>query len=358
MKTYDFEHLTREDLIELLEDDARHDELLEAAYKVKLEQVGKLVYFRGIIEFSNICTKNCFYCGIRRDNAGVARFRMERSEVLEAAKWAYDNQYGSVVLQSGERTDPEFVDFVEETIREIRALGIEGVTLSLGEQSRETYRRWFEAGANRYLLRIESSNPVLYRTLHPEDHDWKARVRCLDLLREEGYQVGTGVMIGLPGQTAADLADDILFFKARDVDMIGMGPYIPHHDTPLANSLPDFNGEAQLRLALRMIALTRLVLRDVNIASTTALQALLHQGRELGLKAGANVIMPVITDVKYRKDYLLYDGKPCLDENASLCRACLEGRIRSIGEEIAYGKPGHAKHFTKRVVEGEKSTTN
>jgi biotin synthase len=331
-----------------LADDEHHDELLAEAYRIKLAEVGNKVFFRGIVEFSNYCTKNCYYCGIRRDNHAVKRFEMQREEILESARWAFDNQYGSVVLQSGERTDEMFVTFVEELVRDIRALGIEGVTLSLGEQSRETYRRWFNAGANRYLLRVETSNPELYKTLHPADHSFEARVHCLDLLREEGYQVGTGVMIGLPGQTMDDLANDVLFFKEYDIDMIGMGPYIPHHDTPLGQAMTDFDPNAQLRLALRMIAATRIVLRDVNIASTTALQALFHQGRELGLKAGANVIMPIISDTKYRKDYLLYDGKPCLDENASLCRACLEGRIRSVGEEIAYGVPGHSRHFVKR----------
>lgn len=348
MKTYDWDHLSRNDLIELLENETEQQALFDAAYQVKLNNVGNQVYFRGIVEFSNYCQKNCYYCGIRRDNQAVTRFQMAREEILEAAQWAFDNHYGSVVLQSGERTDAAFVEFVESVVRDIRKLGIEGVTLSLGEQPENTYRRWFEAGANRYLLRIETSNPELYRHLHPEDHDFEARKHCLDLLRKLGYQVGTGVMIGLPGQTAAELADDVLFFQEHDIDMIGMGPYIPHHDTPLAAEMPDFDQSRQLNLALRMIAVTRLVLKDVNIAATTALQALFEQGRELGLKAGANVIMPVITDVKYRHDYLLYDGKPCLDENANLCRACLEHRIQSIGETIAYGRPGHSRHFTKR----------
>jgi biotin synthase len=189
----------------------------------------------------------------------------------------------------------------------------------------------------------------LYKSLHPQDHDFNERYKCLQDLKESGYQVGTGVMFGFPGQKLEDLVDDIMFFKEKDIDMIGMGPYIPHPDTPLAEKVEGYNKEKQLQLALKMIALTRLYLKDVNIASTTALQALKHDGREYGLKAGANIIMPNITHTKYRESYKLYDGKPCLDENATMCKACLAGRIGGIGEEIGYNEWGDSPHFKKRT---------
>ncbi len=345
--------LGRDDLAALLSlTDAIEARLLHAAaYRVKAREVGTTVYFRGIVEFSNLCVKNCDYCGIRRDNEAVERFQMPLDEIVAAARWAHQGGYGSIVLQSGERSDEDFVDFIEAALRAIHeaTAGELGVTLSLGEQSPATLRRWHAAGAHRYLLRIETSNRELYRSLHPEDHDWAARRACLDHLREAGYQVGTGVMIGLPGQTAYDLADDILFFRDQDVDMIGMGPFIPHADTPLGHLADGFDGQAQLELGLRMIAVARLFLRDVNIASTTALQALAPTGREMGLLAGANIIMPNITDTRYRRAYQLYNGKPCLDENGDQCRDCLERRIESIGETIGYGARGDSPRFRKRA---------
>lgn len=343
--------LTRADLIYLLnlEDEDSLRKLYHYAYEIKLRHVGNWAYFRGLIEFSNICRKNCFYCGIRRDNDQVERFEMTREEILSAAKWAYEYDYGSIVLQAGERGDEAFISFVEKTLREIGKLtaGELGITLSLGEQSRDALERWFQSGAHRYLLRIETSNGELYRRLHPADHDFSRRLQTLKDLAEIGYQVGTGVMIGLPYQTTEDLADDILFFKEQDVAMIGMGPYIVHRDTPLGREFPGGaqSKEEQLTLALKMIAVTRIHLKDVNIASTTALQALDETGRELGLQAGANIIMPNITDVKYRASYQLYDGKPCINENASLCRNCLQTRIASIGEGIAFGQWGDSPHF-------------
>ncbi|MDP8267069.1 MAG: [FeFe] hydrogenase H-cluster radical SAM maturase HydE [Candidatus Aceula meridiana] len=334
------------------EDPRRLKELYLRAYAVKLKNVGNHVFFRGIIELSNICQKDCLYCGIRKSNARVERFLMSKQEILESSKSALDMQYGSLVLQSGERTDLEFVDFVEDVVREIKALRDSnnslGITLSLGEQTQETYQRWFDAGAHRYLLRIETSNSKLYEELHPADHSFSERLNCLEVLRKVGYQVGTGVMIGLPYQTVEDLADDILFFKDKDIDMIGMGPYLVHKDTPLAESIQEDIRKKNLELGLKMIALTRIHLQDVNIAATTALQALSLSGREMGLQSGANIIMPNITHTKYRKFYQLYEDKPCLDENASLCRDCLSQRIDSIGEEIGYNQWGDSPHFLKK----------
>lgn len=324
------------------------ESLFSKAYEIKKRHIGQKAHFRGLIEIGNICEKDCRYCGIRKSNKRVERFFMDEEEIVSEALFAYRNQYGSVVLQSGERQDDYFTEFIERAVRRIKEIssGELGVTLCLGEQSEETYRRWFAAGAHRYLLRIETSNPEIYRNLHPPDHDFEARKSCLHLLKKLGYQLGTGVMIGLPGQSLEDLADDIFFFRDCDCDMIGMGPFIPHKDTPMCADAP-LSPESSLELALKMIAVTRLVLRDVNIASTTALQALSPTGREMGLLAGANIIMPNLTDTKYRASYQLYDGKPCLDENSSMCKNCLQRRIESIGESIGFGEWGDSPHFKK-----------
>ncbi len=322
--------------------------LFEAAYEVKAREVGRTVSFRGLVEFGNICRKDCYYCGIRRSNGKVRRYRLDADEILREAEWTFKAGYGSLVLQSGELADEASVAFVEDVLRRIHAMAGDafGVTLSLGEQTEETYRRWREAGAHRYLLRIETSSPALYAKLHPADHSWETRRECLRALRRCGYLVGTGVMAGLPGQTIDDLASDIEFFAAEDVDMIGMGPYIPHPDTPLGKGVrwtPE-DAKKRLELGLRMIAVTRLHLHDVNIAAATALQALDHEGREKGLLAGANVIMPNVTEKSRRADYQLYAGKPCLDENASVCRTCLERRIAAAGETINWNGRGDPPH--------------
>lgn len=345
---------TKPDIINLLsinEDDV--NKLYQKAYETKSKTVGNTVYYRGIIEFSNICEKNCYYCGIRRDNENPDRYRMRKEEIIQAAEFAQKSDYGSLVLQSGEIKNPAFTDYIASLLKEIKNIqGRElGVTLSLGEQTLETYRKWFEAGAHRYLLRIETSNSELYKKLHPHDHDFTSRFKALENLKKCGYQVGTGMMIGLPGQTKENLAEDILFMKKHDIDMIGMGPFIPHPDTPMADSLGAFDEikNEQLELSLKMIAITRIVLKDVNIAATTALQALDPIGREKGLQAGANIIMPNITDTKYREGYQLYENKPCLDENSAMCKGCLEARISSIGEKIGYNEWGDSPHYYKRM---------
>jgi biotin synthase len=325
--------------------------LYNQAYTVKSKFIGKIVHLRGIIEFSNLCTRDCFYCGIRKSNKNVNRFRLNKDNILRDAQWIYDNNYGSVVLQSGERDDKEFIIFVEDILKEIKKIGngALGITISLGEQTKETYERWFNAGAHRYLLRIESSKPELFNKIHPQQSSFKKRIKCLNYLKESGYQVGTGVMIGLPEQTIEDLANDILFFKQFDIDMIGMGPFIPHHDTPMGKYAKNFNSKKQLQLGLKMIAATRIVLKDVNIAAATALQALNPDGRELGLKAGANIIMPNVTPTEYRASYQLYDNKPNLNENSDQTRNNLEEQIFTLGESINYGEWGDAIHFHNRI---------
>lgn len=350
------EKLSRDDLLALLSLSAPEEvqKLYSAAYAVKQSCVGTKVFFRGLIEFSNICEKNCLYCGIRKDNHGQKRYHMTADEILDAALWAYDSGYGSIVLQSGERTDEKYRNFVTDVITSIskNTGGKLGITLSLGEQDRRTYARWKDAGAHRYLLRIETSSPQLYDKLHPAGHSFTARVQCLQNLKDLGYQLGTGVMIGLPFQTLQHLVDDILFFETMDIDMIGMGPYIIHDDTPLAQASADFDKQQNFELSLKMIALCRILLKDVNIAATTALQAIHPQGREMGLLAGANVIMPIITHKKYRELYQLYNDKPCVNEQAEQCKGCLESRISSIKEEIAYHDRGDPLHYFKRTGAG------
>jgi len=352
------DELTAEDLIALLSitDKDELQALYDCAYFIKEQYVGRIAYFRGIIECSNLCIKDCYYCGIRRSNKKVERFLMDEDEIFKEAMWAYEAEYGSCVIQSGERQDEAYIAMIERVVERISSHthGEFGITLSLGEQTEETYRRWKKAGAHRYLLRIETTNPELYAKIHPADHSLEVRMECLAALRRCGYQVGTGVMMGLPGQTKRDLANDILFLKKIDIDMVGMGPYIPHSDTPMGKEIPSYTDQQKkdaLTLGLKMIAVTRLVLKDINIAAATALQALEYTGREQGLRCGANVIMPNVTETDYRPKYQLYDNKPCLDENSSMCRGCLSGRIQGIGETIGFKERGDSPHFKKRTTE-------
>ena len=315
------------------------------------------VYFRGIVEFSNHCDCDCFYCGIRKSNHELKRYCLSEIEILECARFCMEKGYGSMVLQSGERRDPEFIDFLVRIIKKIKKQTCNeklpkglGITLSVGEQTKESYQRLFDAGAHRYLLRIESSNPDLFKQIHPSRQSLDKRIQCLEWLREIGFQVGTGVMIGIPGQTTTMLAEDILFFKKMNVDMIGMGPYLIHKSTPMKRFEKQMESlkEEQLIQALLMIAVTRIVLKNVNIASTTALQAIRDEGREQGLEFGANIIMPVVTPLQYRKEYLLYEGKPCLEETAEVCVNCLERRILSIGRKVGCNQWGDSPHFKSK----------
>ena len=339
-----------------LDDPGACAELYRAAYELKLREVGKGVYLRGLIETSNLCTRNCLYCGIRKGNAAVRRFELTLDEIVAGAKLAAEFGYGAAVLQGGERSDARFTEFVTEAVRRIRALpDAPALTLSFGEQSFETYRAWREAGAERYLLRIETSNPGLYAELHPEG-TFEGRKAALSRLREAGFQVGTGVMSGLPGQSTAMLARDVEFFRAVDADMIGMGPWIPHHETPLGIAHPgDFSADLRrLELGLKMIAATRLQLKDVNIASTTALQSISPaDGRERGILAGANVIMPNVGGLEHRADYTLYDGKAGMDENAANTRRKLDESLARIGEFVRYGVSGTPRHYLKRTGQAE-----
>ena len=353
--------MTREEMIRLMkqEDEKSLQQLYDDAYKVKVKYVGNKAYYRGLIEFSNVCIKDCYYCGIRK-SSHQERYTMTKKEILSMAMWAYENKYGSVTLQSGERTDTEYCKFVSELISEItKATGGElAMTLCLGEQSREVYEDWFNRGAHRYLLRIETTNADLYKKIHPDTplHSFKSRVACLSTLKDIGYQVGTGVMIGLPGQKPEDLVDDILFYEKHDIDMIGMGPYVVHKNTPIGENViatcqdTDEAKNKRFLYGLKMIALTRLHLKDVNIAATTALQALHPLGREMGLKAGANILMPIITLREYRRKYQLYDDKPCVDDDPGHCKNCLTARVESVGDTVGFGQRGDSPHFARRKI--------
>lgn len=355
-KILEKEELNYEDMLFLMKLKKKEDieKLYKKAYQIKSDYVGKKVYFRGLIEISNICIKNCNYCGIRKDNKKVERFMMTKEEILTLAKWIYENNYASIVLQSGERQDQEFVDFIEDVLKEIKKLSDNklGITLSLGEQSYETYERWFKAGAHRYLLRIESTNQNLFNILHPNDknHRYQIRKKCLEYLRDIGYQVGTGVMIGFYGQKEEDLVRDIMFYKDMDIDMIGMGPYILHNDTPLGQEWKDklLSKEKRVELGLKMIAITRLYLKDVNIASTTALQTLEDSAREKGLLAGANILMPTATSVEYKSKYSLYENKANINDDAKTNKESLDKKVLSIGDKIIYGEWGDSLHFRKK----------
>lgn len=313
------------------------EELISEAARVKSETVGNKVYLRALIEMSNICRKDCLYCGVRCSNTHAQRYELSEEEVLECASQALNLNFGSICIQAGERSDIKFTDKVSRIIKSVKELsqGKLGITLSLGEQPKEVLQNWFEAGAHRYLLRIEASNPLLYRKLHPQDkvHLYESRLQTLHELKEIGYQIGSGVMIGLPGQSEDDLADDLLFLRDIDVDMVGMGPYIPHHQTPLA-SLPFPEDQRRLELSIKMVALLRLLMKDINIAATTALEVLDPRGREKAIRAGANIVMPNLSPAASRGKYNLYEGKPMLSESIEL-----------EGVEIGYGQWGDSLHF-------------
>jgi biotin synthase len=272
---------------------------------------------------------------------------------LSCTRYAYDQNYGSVVIQSGERSGQQFIDSIDKLIKEIKKLsnGELGITLSCGEQSEDTYRRWFESGAHRYLLRIESSNEELYYRIHPKDenHGFNKRLMALKHLKSTGYQVGSGVMVGLPFQSDENLADDLLFLQKIDVDMVGMGPYIEHPETPLfdlRNKIPD--PKARFEKTLLMISIIRIMMKNINIAASTAMDTLDNEGRIKAIIAGANVLMPNITPVKYRENYLIYKDKPfVIEADELLARFRLNSLLN--GFDIVQGKWGDSPHFRKRI---------
>nr|WP_245530609.1 [FeFe] hydrogenase H-cluster radical SAM maturase HydE [Pseudothermotoga thermarum] len=320
---FNFEKIDVEYVAHILSTDKYDQELFEFANEVREKYVGKQVHIRGIIEFSNYCVQNCLYCGLRRDNKKLTRYRMSLQEIIDRAKLIASFGIKTVVLQSGE--DFSYTtDDISYLIREIKKLNV-AITLSLGERSFEEYKVWKELGADRYLMRHETANPQLYAALHPND-SFEIRKSHLFYLKKLGYETGAGSMVGLPGQTPYDLALDIAFVKELDADMIGIGPFIPHPDTPLAN---EKGGD--LKTCLKMIALARIAVPTANIPATTALGTINPFGRELGLKWGANVIMPNMTPNPYRPNYSLYPGKICVFENDTACANCVKQIIKRAG---------------------------
>ncbi|MDR0970018.1 MAG: [FeFe] hydrogenase H-cluster radical SAM maturase HydE [Lentimicrobiaceae bacterium] len=311
--------LSRDEIIMLLSVDSEAESQLifEKAFAIKNHIHGSKIYLRGLIELTNKCLKNCYYCGIRSGNKNATRYELSEKEALQAAVLAWEQGFGSIVIQSGELKSEVFASKIERLLQQIhhKTNNELSVTLSCGEQTLDTYKRWVVAGAHRYLLRIESSNETLYYKIHPNDqmHDFQTRLQALHDLRTAGFLVGTGVMIGLPEQTIAHLADDLLFFKNFGVDMVGMGPYLEHHETPLfeKNHLL-WSESTRFQKSLLMIAILRIMMPHINIAASTALETLNPLGRQKGILAGANVIMPNVTPLEKKINYDLYDKKPHL----------------------------------------------
>lgn len=324
--THDLEN---EEWKELLDSADCDDELRAAADKVRREYYGDAVFLRGLIEFTNYCKNNCFYCGIRAGNPKAERYRLSEEDILACCDEGYRLGYRTFVLQGGE--DPYFTDDricdIVGTIRE--RFPDCAITLSIGEKPRESYQRYFDAGANRYLLRHETADPAHYARLHPASMSAENRKRCLWDLKEIGYQVGSGFMVGSPFQTTDNIIADLRFLQELQPDMIGIGPYITHHATPFAE-MPSGSAE----LTLRLVSILRLMFPYALLPATTALGTLLPNGRELGLKAGANVVMPNLSPTGVRKKYEIYEDKICTGEESAQCKKCLEMRVRAAGYRI------------------------
>ena len=318
---------SRNDIIEILKDDSNNDWLFSLADKTREEYVGDEVHLRGLIEFSNICKRQCKYCGLRCEDKFIDRYRISKENIISYAEHAVNMGYKTIVLQSGE--DEYYnTDLMCEIIEGIKKLGV-ALTLSIGEKTYEEYKAFKKAGADRYLIRIETTDKTLYNQMHP-NMDFDNRVRCLENLGRLGYEVGTGCLVGLPNQTIESLADDILFFKEINADMVGIGPFIPHPHTPLKDS-----ATGSFTLALKVMALTRIFLKDINIPATTAMETLNPNGRIIALQSGANVVMPNVTTTEYRAKYEIYPNKICINENPDKCKGCISAKIQSIGRTVS-----------------------
>jgi len=328
-KAQDGKNLNRKEIIQLLSLPAKYSpELFSAADKVRKEQVGDEIFLRGIIEFSNHCERNCLYCGLRKGNANLSRYRMSEDEIIATAEQIKNTGVPTVVLQSGEDSFYS-QDIVCRLIERIRKETDLIITLSIGERALNDYKAFQQAGANRYLLKHETASLELYRYLRP-GCEWEYRLQCLRRLKELGFETGTGNMVGLPGQTPEILADDLLVMKLLDADMLGIGPFIAHPDTPLAGI-----GNDDLELTLRVLALVRLITRNTNIPATTALATLHPQGRLLALQAGANVVMPDFTPEIYKTRYDIYPGRTDVGPAVEIIIR-LEKDFQSIGRFINY----------------------
>ncbi|MBQ7522278.1 MAG: [Clostridia bacterium] len=346
-KLYHEKSLTKEEYITLIDNRTPQtsEYLFSLADKRRREYYGEDVFIRGLIEFTNYCKNDCYYCGIRKSNHNVSRYRLSKEDILQCCHEGYVLGFRTFVLQGGE--DPYFTDDrICEIISSIRQQFLDcAITLSIGEKNKESYQRFFDAGADRYLLRHETASFSHYAMLHPENLSPQNRQQCITDLKAIGYQVGTGFMVGSPFQTSQNLAEDMLFLKKVQPSMVGIGPFISHKDTPFADK-----PSGTLDLTLFMIGLIRLTLPYALIPSTTALGTIAPNGRELGLKAGANVIMPNLSPVSVRKKYMLYDNKICTGEESAQCVKCLENRVESTGYHIVVSRGDCRGHCPRTPV--------
>lgn len=323
------QRLTKKEWTTLIASGAEADYLFERAREVRHRYYGNAVYTRGLIEFTNYCKNNCLYCGIRRDNREADRYRLSEEDILDCCRQGYELGFRTFVLQGGE--DMYYTDErVAELIKAIKTRYADcALTLSIGEKSKESYQRFFDAGADRYLLRHETADKVHYEKLHPADMSFDNRRECLWNLKEIGYQVGCGFMVGSPGQSAESLAEDMLFITELQPQMVGIGPFVPHHQTPFAGEVA-----GTVEQTLYLLGLLRLLKPNLLLPATTALGTIDPRGREKGILAGANVVMPNLSPTRVRKKYELYDNKICTGDEAAECRSCLSSRMESIGYRL------------------------
>ncbi len=337
-KLYETHNLSQEEYKKLI--DNRNPKiseyLFEKARAVRIENYGYDVYIRGLIEFTNYCKNDCYYCGIRKSNREAERYRLTKEQILECCSLGYDLGFRTFVLQGGE--DGHFTDErIIDIIRSIKSNYPDcAVTLSIGERSYESYKAFFDAGADRYLLRHETANAEHYGKLHPQALSLDNRKQCLYNLKDIGYQVGCGFMVGSPFQTTDCIVEDLMFIKQLNPHMVGIGPFIPHHQTPFADEKA-----GTLELTLFLLSIIRLMLPDVLLPATTALGTIHPKGRELGILAGANVVMPNLSPRSVRKKYMLYDNKICTGDEAAECINCMRRRMESIGYHIAVSRGDH-----------------
>lgn len=340
IKTHQLNREECRELLDLLLTEEREGEIMSAitreAVRLRKEYYGNKVFTRGLIEFTNFCRNNCNYCGIRWDNRELDRYRMNEEEILACCRQGYRLGFRTFVLQGGE--DPWFTpEKIAGLVEQIRNLYPDcAITLSVGEHSREVYKLWKEAGADRYLLRHETANEAHYHFLHPKEMSFSRRISCLYDLKDLGYQVGAGFMVGSPGQTPDHLAEDLVFLQDLHPEMVGIGPFIPHHATAYAGEKA-----GSLDLCLKLLSVIRILLPDVLLPATTALGTLDPLGREKGLMAGANVVMPNLSPTENRNLYQLYDNKICVGDEASKCQNCMALRVRNAGYEMVSERGDH-----------------
>lgn len=343
--------LSKEEFIDLIDSRTPElsDYLFEKARRIREEHYGSDVYLRGLIEFTNYCRNDCYYCGIRKSNKNASRYRLTKEQILSCCAEGYRLGFRTFVLQGGE--DGCYTDeILTDIIRSIKTRHPDcALTLSIGERSYESYKTFYNAGADRYLLRHETADPEHYASLHPAGLTLEARKKCLFDLKKIGYEVGSGFMVGSPGQTSEQLAEDMMFLHELQPQMVGIGPFVPHHDTPFAS---EQGGTTELTLF--MLAMIRLMLPAVLLPATTALGTIDPAGREKGILAGANVVMPNLSPLEVRDKYLLYDNKICTGDEAAECRNCLEGRISGIGYRIVVDR-GDSKQPKIAIQEENKN---